>query len=85
MSLESPNTNSTPPLRTRFLLWLTDEESFLGEVKSSEDNNHSRKTTVLAEGIVSLNKAFLTPFHLGLALQLHHEFGSKTLEFLNFN
>lgn len=85
MSLESPNTNSTPPSRTRVLLWLTDEESFLDEVKSSEDNNHSRKTTALAESMVSLEKNFFTPFHIGLDLQLHHEFGSKTLESLNFN
>lgn len=38
------------------------EESILGEIQSSEDNNYSRKITALAECIVSLNKAFLLHF-----------------------
>ena len=29
--------------------------------------------------IVSLSKHTFTPFHLGLAIQLHHEFGSRRL------
>ena len=33
----------------------------------------------LSECIVSLCKSVITPFQIGLALQLYHEFGSKQL------
>jgi hypothetical protein len=33
----------------------------------------------LAETLVSINKNSFTPFSLGLALQMHHVFGSKNL------
>jgi hypothetical protein len=38
-----------------------------------------RKCMALAETIVSINKNSFTPFTLGLALQMHHVYGSKNL------
>ena len=38
-----------------------------------------RKCIALAECIVSVSRNSFTPFHLGLALQMHHVYGSKTL------
>ena len=39
----------------------------------------SIKSERFLESIVSLSKHTFTPFHLGLAIQLHHEFGSRGL------
>ena len=38
-----------------------------------------RKCMALAETIVSINKNSFTPFSLGLALKMHHVYGSKNL------
>ena len=38
-----------------------------------------RKCIALAECVISLHKNQFTPFSLSLALQLHHEYGSKNL------
>jgi hypothetical protein len=38
-----------------------------------------RKCMSLTESIVSLSKNVITPFQIGLTLQLYHEFGSKQL------
>jgi predicted transcriptional regulator len=38
-----------------------------------------RKILGITESIVSLSKHTFTPFHLGLAVQLYHEFGSRGL------
>ena len=38
-----------------------------------------QKCMSLTESIVSLSKNVITPFQIGLALQLYHEFGSKQL------
>ena len=69
-----------PTTLTKFINWLIDEKSFLS-VNDSEQTNVEklRKSLSITESIVSLSKNVMTPFHVGLALQLYHDFGSKQL------
>ena len=48
-------------------------------------NDILRKCISIAECVISLHKKQFTPFSVGLALQFHHEYGSKQLiETLNY-
>jgi hypothetical protein len=38
-----------------------------------------RKVLGLIESTVSVARCTFTPFHLGLAIELYHEYGSRTL------
>ena len=42
-------------------------------------NDILRKCISIAECVISLHKKQFTPFSVGLALQFHHEYGSKQL------
>ena len=68
-----------------FLCWLFDDSAFTSANESASVSvGKLRKCLSLAECIVALSKNRFTPFHLGLALQIHHMFGSKSLiEILN--
>jgi hypothetical protein len=59
---------------------LIDDKSF---EKANEPHAMSkeklRKVLGLIESIVSVAKCTFTPFHLGLAIELYHEYGSRTL------
>ena len=61
-----------PPALTKFICWLIDEKSFLAV-------SNQNQCMSLTESIVSLSKNVITPFQIGLALQLYHKFGSKQL------
>jgi hypothetical protein len=65
---------------TKFLAWLIDDKSF---EKANEPHVMSkeklRKVLGLVESIVSVARCTFTPFHLGLAIELYHEYGSRTL------
>ena len=69
-----------PSTLTKFLAWLIDDKSF---EKANELHAMSkeklRKVLGLIESIVSVAKCTFTPFHLGLAIELYHEYGSRTL------
>jgi len=69
---------SMPPALTKFIL--IDEKSFLAVSNQNQTPiEKMRKCMSLTESIVSLSKYVITPFQIGLALQLYHEFGSKQL------
>ena len=71
---------SMPPALTKFICWLIDEKSFLAVSNQNQTPiEKMRKCMSLTENIVSLSKNVITPFQIGLALQLYHEFGSKQL------
>jgi hypothetical protein len=69
-----------PSTLTTFLAWLIDDKSF---EKANEPHVMSkeklRKVLGLVESIVSVARCTFTPFHLGLAIELYHEYGSRTL------
>ena len=69
-----------PSTLTKFLAWLIDDKSF---EKANEPHVMSkeklRKVLGLVESIVSIARCTFTPFHLGLAIELYHEYGSRTL------
>jgi hypothetical protein len=69
-----------PPALTKFICWLIDEKSFLSVSNQNQmPIEKMQKCMSLTESIVSLSKNVITPFQIGLALQLYHEFGSKQL------
>jgi hypothetical protein len=71
---------SMPPALTKFICWLIDEKSFLAVSNQNQTPiEKMRKCMSLTGSIVSLSKNVITPFQIGLALQLYHEFGSKQL------
>jgi hypothetical protein len=69
-----------PPVLKTFLCWLLDDVAY-----DTVNKDHTippeklRKCMALAETIVSINKNSFTPFSPGLALQMHHVYGSKNL------
>ena len=69
-----------PPLITKFVEWLVDKNSY-GAAISSYVLPHDilRHCVALAECIVSTCQNTPTPFQVGLAIQLHHEYGSCSL------
>mgnify|MGYP007024910540 CR=1 FL=1 len=69
----------------KLLSWITDEKAFSTcTVPSNIKTESVRKCLALTECIVATSRSIITPFHLGLAIQVKHEFGSKRLiEILN--
>jgi hypothetical protein len=69
-----------PSTLTKFLAWLINDKSF---EKANEPHVMSkeklRKVLGLVESIVSVVRCTFTPFHLGLVIELYHEYGSRTL------
>jgi hypothetical protein len=69
-----------PQSLLKFICWLIDEKAYKA---ASEPYivpiDKIRKILGITESIVSLSKHTFIPFHLGLAVQLHHEFGSHGL------
>lgn len=65
-----------PSSLTKFVCWLMDNKSFKD---ASEPYvvpfDKIRKVMGITECIVSVSKDTFTPFHLGLAVQLHNDFG----------
>ena len=71
---------SMPPTLTKFICCLIDEKSFSAvNIQKEMSEEKMWKYMSLSECIVSLCKSVITPFQIGLALQLYHEFGSKQL------
>jgi hypothetical protein len=65
---------------TKFICWLLDYKSFK---HASEPynilNDKLQKVMGITECILSVSRYVFTPFHLGLAVQLYHDIGSKQL------
>lgn len=76
------------PLSLRKLIsWIIDEISFYRGSLPTEDKNHEglwRRILSISECLIYCStrkskNSIIPPFHLGLALQLHHMFGKKSL------
>ncbi|KAK3108189.1 hypothetical protein FSP39_002876 [Pinctada imbricata] len=63
----------------KFITWLIDEKSSSKVSETFTMGSKMRQCLAISECIVSLCKDALTPFHLAMALHVHHEFGSKQL------
>ena len=76
---------SMPGSLVKCLSWITDERAFKAcNIPSDVKKESVRKCLALTECVVANSRTILTPFHLGLAIQVYHEFGSKRLiEILN--
>ena len=69
-----------PQSLLKFICWLIDEKAYKAASELyTVPIDKIRKILGITESIVSLSKHTFTPFHLGLAVQLHHEFGSRGL------
>ena len=69
-----------PQSLVRFLCWLIDAKSFESATEPyTMPTDKIRKALSITDSIVSVSKQLFTPFHLGLAVQLYHEFGSRNL------
>ena len=69
-----------PQSLVRFLCWLIDAKSFESATEPyTMPTDKIRKALSITDSIVSVSKQLFTPFHLGLAVQLYHEFGSRHL------
>ena len=72
-----------PNFLIKLLNWVTNDKAFnAGENPTEVQTDGLRKCLALTECIVAVSRNIFTPFHLGLAIQVYHEFGSKIL--LNF-
>ena len=80
VSLEN-SVQKMPKLLTSFIGWLLDDDAFKATSKEECKLSHEkqRKCHALSKCIIIINKISFTPFHLGLALQMHHLHGSKNL------
>ena len=80
VSLEN-SVQKIPKLLTSFVGWLLDDDALKTTSKEGCKLSHEkqRKCLALSECIVAISKKSFTPFHLGLALQIHHLHGLKYL------
>ena len=64
-----------------FFSWLTDGTSFCNVTQCSDDNatKNDVATISICHDIISKSQSIRSPITLGLALYIHHEFGSKQL------
>ena len=76
MTLEA-QTKFVAPILCKFLLWLTDDKAFKEASDLSKDTDP--KLLATACDITTLCTSIFSPKHLGLAVHLHHEFGSRKL------
>jgi hypothetical protein len=64
----------------KFICWLIGEKAYKAASEPyTVPIDKIKKILGITESIVSLSKHTFTPFHLGLAVQLHHELGSRGL------
>ena len=69
-----------PQSLLKFICWLIDEKAYKAASEPyTVPIDNIRKVLGITKLIVSLSKHTFTPFHLGLAVQLYHEFGSRGL------
>ena len=69
-----------PPLITKFVEWLVDKNSYAAATSAYvPPHDILRHCVALTECIVSTCQKTPTPFQVGLAIQLHHEYGSRSL------
>lgn len=69
--------NFVDPLLYKAIGWLTNKDLFLGAMDINEQN--TMKSLSITCDIMTLASNVFSPKHLGLAIHLHHEFGSRKL------
>ena len=68
------------PKLLKMILWLIDSDAYASkESDYSPNDDMKRKSTSIAECILFASKNALTTQHVGLAMQLHNDFGSRNL------
>ena len=71
--------NFVPPLLKKTILWLLSTDAFRSGTSVSSEKL-LRKALALAQcAIYSSRNQVITPLHLGLAAQLHHDYGKKDI------
>ena len=70
-----------PPLLGRFMLWLVDGAAYeaASDMTYTPTEDKDRRATALAECAIYGARQISTPLHLGLAAQLHHDYGKRGL------
>ena len=68
-----------PSSLLKFISWLLDDIAYNQAYSQEVAPDKLRKCLAIVESIVSVAKNSFTPFHLGLSLQVYHEFRSKHL------
>ena len=61
------------------LVWLSDEKAYSNASDIANENLNDVRYLSLASDITSLATGVMSPKHLGLAVHLHHQFGSRKL------
>ena len=67
-----------PTNLNKFIMWLVDPKSY-GSTEYTSSVDNQRKVTAISECIIHVSQNVTTPLHLGLAIQIHHDFGSRQL------
>jgi hypothetical protein len=69
-----------PPSLALFIQWLMDKHAYESLTSAYEPTQAmKRKSLAVAECILHTSQNSVTPLHIGLAIQLHHECGSRRL------
>ena len=68
----------TDPLLYKAICWLTDKKAF-EEAADLDDQPPRLAPLAIASDIIYASRSLITPKHLGLAVHLHHEYGSRKL------
>lgn len=70
-----------PALLARCILWLLDEKSFehRGESNYMPSPTIWRRVLSICECLIYCSHRHITPLHLGLAVQLHHQHGKRSI------
>ena len=83
MSVDGIKKFVNPKLLT-FLVWLTNKSSFDGAVIQN-NSDELKKCLNIACDIITLSTGTFSPKHLGLAMELYHNFGSRKLNELVYH
>ena len=70
-----------PPKLLKMILWLIDSDAYASKESDYNpiDDMKRKSTSIAAECILFASKNVLTTQHVGLAMQLHNDFGSRGL------
>ena len=76
-----PCAQFVPNLLYDFIAWLTDSTSYSHVTRCTDDDikKNNISTISICQNIIAKARSIRSPISLGLALYVHHEFGSKQL------
>lgn len=77
LSLDS-SANFVPKLLYQTMLWLIDKDAYTSATPDHIPRDDAKRRALsLAECAIYANRKVCTPLHLGLATQMHHDYGKK--------